>query len=230
MLSTKNIFSTIAIVIVFSTASALAAPIYFNFGSGSSCSNYNNVTDNTSDSLTDVIDSAGADTFIDMKVIQNGMFWDYGNTKGGLEWCSNAQNRVLISSRNASPTDGNSLWVEFSNLVAGSEVTIKAMCWGGDQYNGYDTHVELWNPATMAVLDSKKVNATFMAGLTGNPTGTITANANASGKIVFACDGGNGTYGYLNAATLTGTPVPEPVTIALLAVGGLTLLRKERRA
>ncbi len=225
---TTKILITVTLMVSLA-ASVSAAPIYFNFGSGTSCSNYNNVTIGTSASLTDVIDSAGADTFIDMKVIQDGQFWDYGNTKGGLEWCSSAQNRVLVSSRNASPTDSNSLWIEFSNLVAGSEVTIKAMCWGGDQYNGYDTHVELWDPEAMAVLDSKKIDARFMSGLTGNPTGTITANANAAGKIVFACDGGNGAYGYLNAATLTGTAVPEPATMCLLAIGGFGVLIRRRR-
>ena len=222
--------SVVAVVMVSLMASASAAPIYFDFGRPDRTSgNYNNITNTTSDALTDVIDSTGADTFIDMKVIQNGKMWYYSNQKSNLEWCWNAQTDNLACEWNASPTNSNSLWVEFSNLVPDSQVTIKVMCWTSEQYNGYDTRVELWDPDSMTLLASKKIDARFTAGLSGNPTGTITANANASGKIAFACDGGNGQYGYINAATLTATAVPEPATLCLLGLGGIGLLIRRRR-
>jgi len=222
--------SVVAIIVVSLVVSASAAPIYFDFGwSGRTSGNYNNITNSTSDALVDVIDSTGADTFIDMKVIQNGKMWNYGNYKSNLEWCWNAQTDYLMCEWGASPTNSNCLWIEFSNLVPGSEVTVKVMCWGSDAYSGYDTRVELWDPDTMTLLASKKIDARFTSGLTGNPTGTVTANANASGKIVFACDSGYGQYGIINAATLTATAVPEPATLCLLGLGGIGLLIRRRR-
>lgn len=205
--------------------SVCADPIYFDFGSNAaSPSNYNNVTNGTGSALTDVFDTAGNDTGINMDVIQNGNFWNYGNTNTAFEWCSEAQNSCLYCSGNASPTNVNGLWIEFSNLEPGSSFSMKALCWTCDFSDGANTHVELWDPDTMTVLDEKVVDARmFLMGRTA----TLTANANADGKIVFACDG---SYGVVNAGTLTGTAaaIPEPGTIGLLALGGISLLRRRR--
>ena len=149
----------------------------------------------------------------------NGYSWAYGYAGSDL------------AARNELANDGGGIWSDHGDLTINIPASIVP--------DGMLARVELLAVAGLAGVRTMDVSANGVPYVTDwdlradaanhwNSVLAFTATGNATGLTLVI---GGGSFGDVNPYihALAVTPVPEPATLSLLALGGLALLRRRKR-
>jgi len=86
-----------------------------------------------------------------------------------------------------------------------------------------------WVTITGSIVTS---NADFLEVLltgTFTPVGTLSSSDPAAGEVLISLNQAGTSVGWTSTMNMTGPPIPEPMTMSILGMGGLAIFRRRRR-
>lgn len=209
-------------------AALSAQVLYLDFGSASAISggNFNNI--HTVSSFSDLIDSTGATTSIDLSLtFKMNNDAEYGAVAVVGEFPETATSDLLWGNAGGGESGGSNL--TFSSLDPNLTYDLTFFASRGNTSGRLVLYTATGANSDSAVLD---VSA---AGTSGSVATIMGISPDASNEItinVTNAPGSTSTYFYLGAMKLTTSAVPEPSTVSALlglAALGLMVYRRRRR-